>query len=226
MNFPRESGILLHPTSLPGPHGVGDFGDYAFRFVEWLEHAGQRLWQVMPLGPTGFGDSPYSSPSAFAGNPLLVSLTWLQGDGLLTDEDLAGAQEFPWDHVDYERVTPFRTDMLRRAFDRMEGGQSAELQSQFQTWLEDEPFWLADFALFTAVKADMGGGWWLDWPIEIRTKQDAAVAEYGARLATDVRFHKFVQFLFQRQWTEIRRYANERGIRIVGDIPIFVALDS
>lgn len=226
MKFPRESGILLHPTSLPGPHGIGDFGDASFRFIDWLQHAGQHLWQVMPLNPTGFGDSPYSSPSAFAGNPLLVSLSWLQGDGLLTDHDLADAPDFPDDRVDYEQVTPFRNAMLRRAFERMEAGEAADIAGEFGAYLADEPFWLEDFAEFVAIKADMGGGWWLEWPLEIRTRQPDAVESYRQRLAGEIRFHKFVQFLFQRQWATVRSYANERGIRIVGDIPIFVALDS
>jgi 4-alpha-glucanotransferase len=226
MTFPRESGILLHPTSLPGPHGIGDFGDGAFRFVEWLERAGQRLWQVMPLGPTGFGDSPYSSPSAFAGNPLLISLAWLQGDGLLTGDDLAPAADFSVDRVDYERVTPFKMDMLRRAYDRLEGGQSGELRSEFESYLGSEPFWLDDFALFTSIKAELGGGWWLDWPADIRAAEPEAIQTWREKLAGDIRFHKFIQFLFQRQWSEIRTYANQRNIDIVGDIPIFVALDS
>jgi 4-alpha-glucanotransferase len=226
MTFPRESGILLHPTSLPGPHGVGDFGDGAFRFIDWLSRAGQRLWQVMPLGPTGFGDSPYSSPSAFAGNPLFISLEWLKGDGLLSDEDLAGGGEFPVGRVDYERVTPFRNDVLRKAFDRMEQGSAPEIRDGFDAYLADEPSWLDDYALFVTIKADLGGGWWLDWPLDVRTKQASALEPYRQRLAGDIRFHKFVQFLFQRQWGAVRSYANDHGIRIVGDIPIFVALDS
>ena len=118
MIFPRESGVLLHPTSLPGPHGIGDFGDAAFRFIDWLADAGQRLWQVMPIGPTGFGDSPYSSPSAFAGNPLLISLPWLAGDGLLTADELGEAPWFPTDHVDFGAVGAFKQRMLRQAFER------------------------------------------------------------------------------------------------------------
>lgn len=226
MEFSRGSGILLHPTSLPGPHGIGDFGESAFRFVEWLARAGQRLWQVMPLNPVGFGDSPYSSPSAFAGNPLLVSLAWLHGDGLLTDDDLAGALDFPEHMVDYERVAPFRMDMLRRAFDRMEQGQSPELRGAFDAYLADAPVWLADYALFVSIKTELGGGWWLDWPHDIRTRQPEAMASWSEKLSIELRFHGFVQFLFRRQWHEVREYAHARGIQIVGDVPIFVALDS
>lgn len=226
MTFPRESGILLHPTSLPGPHGIGDFGDASYRFVEWLDRAGQRLWQVMPLGPTGFGDSPYSSPSAFAGNPLLVSLAALERDGLLSSEELEEETGFPVEPVDYERVTPFRMEMLRRAFDRMEGGDTADLREGFEEYLRNEPFWLDDYALFVAIKEDLGGGWWLDWPADIRSAESGAIQTWREKLSTEIRFHKFVQFLFRRQWNDVRAFANERGIRIVGDIPIFVALDS
>lgn len=226
MAFPRESGILLHPTSLPGPHGIGDFGESAFRFVDWLERAGQHLWQLMPLGPTGFGDSPYASPSAFAGNPLLVSLAWLAGDGLLENAELEPARGFPEHAVDFEQVALFRTEMLRRAFDRFRRGAASHLHAEFEQFLQDDVPWLADYAMFMSVKAALGGGWWPDWPEGIRTRAPEAMAEWQQRVAEDIRFHTFVQFLFQKQWQELRRYANERGIRIVGDIPIFVAYDS
>lgn len=226
MGLPRGSGILLHPTSLYGPHGSGDFGDAAFRFVEWLERAGQRLWQVMPLGPTGFGDSPYSSPSAFAGNPLLVSLGWLQGDGLLTEEDLRLDTPFPDQTVDYDRVTPYRMRLLRRAYDRLQVGAAPDLASRFDAYLNLAPSWLHDYALFTSIKENLGGGWWLDWPLEIRTREPKAVESWSHSLADEIRFHSFVQFLFHLQWSEVRSFANARGIQVIGDIPIFVALDS
>ncbi|HVL25695.1 MAG TPA: 4-alpha-glucanotransferase [Thermomicrobiales bacterium] len=226
MVFPRESGILLHPTSLPGPHGIGDFGDSAFRFIDWLERGGQRLWQVMPLGPTGFGDSPYSSPSAFAGNPLLISLAWLQGDGLLEEQELTPAREFPEHAVDFPRVVPFRMRMLRAAFDRFRRGAASHLRAEFETFVQEGAVWLDDFAMFMAIKEAVGGGWWPEWPEDIRRRTPEAMAAWRERVADDVRFHKFVQFLFQRQWQQLRHYANERGIRIIGDIPIFVAYDS
>jgi 4-alpha-glucanotransferase len=226
LQIPRESGILLHPTSLPGPHGIGDFGEAAFRFVEWLERAGQRLWQVMPLGPTGFGNSPYSSPSAFAGNPLMVSLAWLQGDGLLTEEELAPACEFPGHAVDFERVAPFRMRLLRVAYDRVEAEASSNLREAFEAYRAGAPNWLHDYALFVSIKDALGGGSWVEWPKDIRARQPEALASWRDKLADDVRFHEFVQFLFHHQWREVRAYANARGIRIIGDIPIFVALDS
>ena len=187
MEFPRESGILLHPTSLPGPHGIGDFGDSAFRFVDWLERAGQRLWQVMPLGPTGFGDSPYSSPSAFAGNPLLVSLESLKGEGLFGDEEIQPQFPFAEHMVDFENVTPFRMNLLRRAFDRLEEGAAPALKSDFESFLVDSPSWLHDYALFVSLKDALGGGWWLDWPKDIRTREPGAIEEWSEKLALDVR---------------------------------------
>lgn len=224
--FPRESGILLHPTSLPGPHGIGDLGDAAFRFVDWMQKAGQRLWQVMPLGPTGFGDSPYASPSAFAGNPWLVSLSWLGGDGLLAGSDWDDIPDFPDDHVDFERVVPFRRVMLRKAFDRFRRGAGGVYRQPFEAFCEKEERWLDDYALFMALKEHYGGAAWTEWPTETRLRQPEALDAMRQELSNEVRFHKFVQFQFRRQWGTLKQYANQRGIRVVGDIPIFVAGDS
>ena len=226
MQFPRESGILLHPTSLPGPHGIGDFGPGAFRFVDWLADAGQRLWQVMPLGPTGFGDSPYASPSAFAGNPLLVSLDWLRGDGLLEVGDLAETPAFSDERCDFGPVIDFKTAMLRRAFERFEVATRQHSSDAFTQFCRDEGDWLVDYALFMAVKEAHALAGWHDWDDPIRLREPGAVAEWSLTRATDIRYHKFVQFQFGRQWTELRRYANERGIRLIGDIPIFAGEDS
>ncbi len=226
MQFPRESGILLHPTSLPGPHGIGDFGSGAFRFVDWLADAGQRLWQVMPLGPTGFGDSPYASPSAFAGNPLLVSLDWLKGDGLLDDSDLAGIPSFPAERCDFGPVIDFKTSILRRAFDRFENRNRREPNEAFARFCRDEADWLDDYSLFMAVKEAHSLAGWHSWDDAIRLRKPSAVAEWSMSHATEIRYHKFVQFQFSGQWSELRRYANERGVRLVGDIPIFVGDDS
>ncbi|HEV2066896.1 MAG TPA: 4-alpha-glucanotransferase [Thermomicrobiales bacterium] len=224
--FPRESGILLHPTSLPGPHGIGDLGDAAFRFVDWLERAGQRLWQVMPLGPTGFGDSPYASPSAFAGNPLLVSLSWLGGEGLLEPSDWHDTPGFPDDRVDFEQVAPFRWRMLRRAYDRFRRGAASDQRQLFTAFCEEQKRWLDDYALFMALKSHYDGLAWTDWPEETRLRHPDALDRMRQELAQEVRFHQFVQFQFRRQWTALKRYANDRGVRIIGDIPIFVSGDS
>ena len=224
--FPRESGVLLHPTSLPGPHGIGDLGDAAFRFVDWLQRAGQRLWQVMPLGPTGFGDSPYASPSAFAGNPLLVSLSWLGGDGLLDASDWGEVPQFPDDAVDFERVVPFRRSLLERAYNRFRRGAGSALRQPFAAFCEREQRWLDDFALYMALKEHHGGAAWTEWPEDVRLRRPDALERARQDLASEIRFHQFVQFQFRRQWSTLKTYANERGIRIIGDIPIFVSGDS
>ncbi len=226
MRFPRESGILLHPTSLPGPHGIGDFGPGAFRFVDWLVEAGQRLWQVMPLGPTGFGDSPYASPSAFAGNPLLISLDWLRGDGLLDDADLAGMPAFPDDRCDFGPVFDVKTSLLRRAFDRFDHGNRGRANEAFEQFCRDQADWLDDYALFMAVKEGHSLAGWHTWEDSIRLRRPTAIDEWSTSRAPDIRYHKFVQFQFSSQWSELRRYANERNVRLVGDIPIFVGDDS
>ncbi len=224
MHFPRESGILLHPTSLPGDYGIGDFGDSAFRFIDWLEQAGQRLWQVMPLGPVGFGDSPYSSTSAFAGNSLLISLSVLKGDGLLTSDDLDDAPQFPEGSVDWDTARPWRESKLRLAYSRL--NDNAMMMAEFSRFIDQAPQWLRDYTLYISLKHHFEGGWWLDWPEDIRAHEGAAIEEYTVQLAAEIRYHSFVQFLFQRQWQNLRTYANSKGIRVIGDIPIFVALDS
>lgn len=224
MQFPRESGILLHPTSLPGEFGIGDFGDCAYRFVDWLEHAGQRLWQVMPLGPVGFGDSPYSSLSAFAGNALMVSPGVLKGDGLLTDDDLTDTPDFPEGRVDWEMVRAWRWEKLRLAYSRLD--EHPMLMAEFSHFIDVAPQWLRDYTLFVSLKDHFGGGWWLDWPADIRAHEGAAIEHWTVEMAAEIRFQSFVQFLFQRQWRTLRTYANQKGIRVIGDIPIFVALDS
>jgi 4-alpha-glucanotransferase len=225
MPFQRASGVLAHPTSFPGPHGIGDIGEAAFRFVDWLAVAGQRSWQVMPLGPTGYGDSPYASPSAFAGNPLLVSLTWLTGEDLLGVADL-DHPPFPDHEVQFGEVIHFKMAALREAFARFRRGAAAGQRPDFEAFVRDEKHWLEDFALYMALKDHFGQRPWVEWEAPIRLRQPEAVASWAERLRDDLRFHKFVQFQFRRQWAELKRYANERDVRIIGDIPIFVAHDS
>jgi 4-alpha-glucanotransferase len=226
MPFPRESGILLHPTSLPGRHGIGDFGEAAFRFVDWLAEAKQRLWQVMPLGPTGFGNSPYASSSAFAGNSLLISLDWLAGDGILEPSDFEGTPSFSDDFVDFDAVVSYKERLLRTAFDRFRRGAGTGLRADFEAFREREKRWVDDFALYMAVKDAHEHHAWQDWDEPIRLRHPEAIAEWTGKLSTEIRYYAFVQFLFARQWGELKQYANERSIRLVGDIPIFVAEDS
>ncbi len=222
----RVSGVLVHPTSFPGPHGIGDLGDSAFRFVEWLELAGQRLWQVLPLTPAGSGDSPYAAPSAFASNPLLVSLPWLAGDGLLDPGDLANPPDLSPYAVDLGAVAAYKLPLLRQAFDRFRRGAAAHLRPEIAAFADAQASWLDDYALFMALKDAHGGASWLDWEDDLRLRDAAALDAARHRFDADVRFYQFVQFQFRRQWGELKRYANEREIRIVGDMPIYVSHDS
>ena len=226
MTRDRVSGVLVHPTSFPGPHGIGDLGPAAFRFVDWLALAGQRRWQLMPLGPTGLGDSPYASPSAFAGNPLLVSLEWLGGEGLLRPEDFGQVPDFRDWEVDFGAVHEFKQPLLRRAYQRFVEQRDAMPSGEFDEFREQEAAWLEDFAIFQAAKTALAGAAWWTWDDALRRHEPAALARARAEWADEIAFHEFVQFQFRRQWTTLKRYANDRNIRIIGDIPIFVALDS
>ncbi|MCC6174585.1 MAG: 4-alpha-glucanotransferase [Chloroflexi bacterium] len=222
---PRRAGILLHPTSLPGAHGVGDLGAAAYRFVEYLEAGRQTLWQVMPLGPVGLGNSPYAARSAFAGNPLLIALDQLWGRGWLDEGDLRGP-DFPPDQVQFEEAAAFKERRLRMAFRRFERRAPAKDRAKLETFCGRHRAWLDDFALFMSIKEANGGRGWMDWERGLALRDPDAVDDARGALADDVRFHQFVQWIFFEQWGQLRRYANERGILIVGDIPIFVALDS
>jgi 4-alpha-glucanotransferase len=222
----RSSGILLHPTSLPGPHGIGDLGSAARAFVDFLVRSGQTLWQVLPLGPTGYGDSPYQCFSAFAGNPLLISLETLVEDGLLLAEDLQDAPAFPDDHVDFGAVIPWRNALLARAAERFADGADADLGQDFDAFCAAQASWLDDYALFMALKEENALATWSTWPKDVVRRDPLALEAARARLGTAVFKHKVCQLLFFRQWADLRRYANQRGVRIIGDIPIFVAYDS
>jgi 4-alpha-glucanotransferase len=225
MPIQRSAGILLHPTSLPGPYGIGSLGEWAFRWVDFLEAAGQRLWQVLPLGPTGYGDSPYQSFSAFAGNPYLVDLDLLRQEGLLGDEDLPG-EAFPDERVDFGAVIPAKLPALTRAFERFEAGAGEGQRESFAAFERSQGFWLEDFALFMALKEEHGGRAWNSWSTDARLRREDALSGARERLAPGLRRHKVWQWFFHRQWREVKRYANERGIAVVGDIPIFVSFDS
>ncbi len=223
----RTAGILLHPTSLPGPFGIGDLGPQAIRFLDWARDAGFFLWQVLPLGPTGYGDSPYQCFSAFAGNPYLISPELLLKEGLVEESDLEGVG-FKSDQVDYGHVIPWKLNLLRKAYGRFEDGGFSSMRKRmaaFQRRKTVQP-WLKDYALFMALKDANGGRCWLEWPMEFRARDGAALRRARRQYASEIRFHVFVQYLFASQWGCVREAAHQRGIRIVGDLPIYVALDS
>ncbi len=218
----RVSGILLHPTSLPGPYGIGDLGRRAYRFVDWLAEAGQRLWQVLPLGPTGYGDSPYQCFSAFAGNPLLIDLEDLVKRGYLDLDDLA-VPVFPTERVDYGRVIIWKNQILDLAYTRF---RQWPTPSSFDAFVRDQDWWLDDFALFMAIKKEHGGHAWPEWTPPLRDRRPKALKAARERLADEIQKLKFRQWLFFEQWNRLKQYANGLRIQIIGDIPIYVAIDS
>ena len=221
----RYSGVLAHPTSLPGPHGIGDLGQGTFDFLDWLARAKQTRWQILPLTPPGFGDSPYQSYSAFAGNPLLISLDRLRDDGLLNDADLQH-RDFPASQVDFSAVTAFKTERLRLAAERFQAGQGQTLRSDYERFVSEQAGWLDDYALFMALKDAHGGGLWTDWPEPERLRESAALDAARSRLAGEIGILAFIQFIFYRQWKAVHKRAKQLGIGIIGDIPIFVSEDS
>ena len=217
----RESGVLMHITSLPGPYGVGTMGKHAYSFVDFLKKAGQSKWQILPLTPTGFGDSPYQSCSAFAGNPYLIDLTLLVEEGLLRKEE---PDAITWsrtdNRVDFGLLYENRQRILKRAYDRFSDG--AELDK----FCSQNSGWLPDFALFMALKDENGGKPWYQWDKKLKHRDPDAVWEARRRLKETVRFHCFVQYLFHKQWQALRDYAGNAGVEIIGDVPIYVPLDS
>src|SRR5437868_5579473 len=223
-SVPRSSGVLLHPTSLPGPFGIGDLGPVAHAWVETLARAKQSWWQVLPLGPTGYGDSPYQSPSTFAGNPNLISPELLAERGLASAEDVA-ACEVPPGPANYEEVIPRKRELLRRANEHVEAGDAPGLWAEFRDWSAGRD-WLDDFALFMAIKEAHGHRPWWDWPQPLAKREPAALRTVSELLSDDIAAHRFAQFLFARQWSELRDHAHRLGVRIIGDLPIYVAHDS
>jgi 4-alpha-glucanotransferase len=222
---PRSAGVLLHPTSLPGPFGIGDLGAAAYAWVDALAGAKQTWWQILPLGPTGYGDSPYQCFSAFAGNPYLVSPQSLINDALLDSRDVA-AVSFPANRVDYGPVIQFKIRVLNQAWEGFQKGRAPGLREPFERFTRDEAAWLDDFALFMALKDAHQGRSWQEWTAPARMRQPEFLKKAKAEYAKAIAAHQFRQFLFFRQWQRLKAYANERGIQIIGDIPIFVSSDS
>jgi len=225
MPFSRSSGILLHPTSLPSRFGIGDLGPEAFSFVDFLAASGQRLWQVLPLGPTGYGDSPYMCFSAMAGNPLLISLEILKDKGLLDDEDLQALRNYP-NIVDYGRVITEKLPLLKKAWRCFRDGATTEQSSAFERFCQVNAHWLEDFALFMALKEHYHGKPWVKWNLSLVKRKRDAIKKAMVKYAKQMAFHRFLQFEFHQQITALRQYANQRKVSIIGDLPIYVAHDS
>ena len=219
----RASGILLHITSLPSPFGIGTLGREAYAFADFLHSAGQRYWQMLPTGATSYGDSPYQSFSAFAGNPYFIDLEQLREQGLLMQEELEAA--FWGDdprQVDYSAVYEARLPLLRKAFGRID----VRMQEALDTFIEEQASWLEEYALFMALKAQFGMRAWTDWPEELRLRKEEALSHYRALLSEEIRFFSFVQLLFFQQWDALKAHCASRGVKLIGDLPIYVAMDS
>ncbi len=226
MSFPRSSGILCHPTSFPSRYGIGDLGKGAYDFVDWLVKAKQQLWQVLPLGPTGYADSPYQAFSAFAGNPLLISPETLVWAGLLPADALVDAPAFPSHKVDFGPLIAYKQGLLRRSYEHFKAHATEAQRDGFRQFSERHASWLADFGLFMALKGYFGGGSWHGWPQDIRMRAGNALVYYWDKLGAEANYHQYLQWLFADQWSALKGYANAAGIQIIGDIPIFVAEDS
>lgn len=226
MNFPRASGILLHPTSLPGRFGIGDLGEEARKFADFLASTGQHLWQVLPLGPTGYGNSPYQCLSVFAGNPLLISPEELAADKLVDATDLENVPALPEDRVDYDAVIKFKTPLLRKSFEIFRTKAARGERNQFEVFCEQNASWLETYSLFMALKEAHSFAAWNTWEEGIRRRDPKSLEYWTRNLAHEMLYHKYQQYQFFTQWSRMKRYCNERGIRFIGDMPIFIALDS
>ena len=226
MTSSRVSGILLHPTSLPGRFGIGDLGSEAYRFADFLADAKQRLWQVLPLGPLGCGNSPYQCHSVFAGNPLLLSLEMLVEEGLLEAADLANAPHFPEHSVDFDAVRAFKLPLLQKSFRAFEDKASPGQRAGFESFCNEKASWLDEYALYTALKEAHSLQAWNMWEDDIKLRRTAAVKRWSKKLAREIRCHKYQQYQFFKQWSRLKKYCSDRGIRLFGDMPIFIALDS
>ena len=219
----RSAGILLSVTSLPGRYGIGCFSKSAYDFVDWLRGAGQTCWQILPLGPTSYGDSPYQSFSTFAGNPYFISLEELTEEGVLTKKECQSADFGKRaDDIDYEKIYKNRYPLLHKAYERSRISEDPD----YVCFAEENRWWLADYALFMAVKERFGGAPWTEWAEDIRLRRDYAMDYYRRELYFDIEFQQYLQYKFFSQWKKLKAYANEKGIQIIGDIPIYVAMDS
>ncbi len=223
----RFSGILAHPTSFPSPYGIGDLGDGAYQFIDFLKAAGQSLWQCLPLGPTGYGDSPYQSFSSFAGQPLIISPDRLKDMGLLSPEDLEDIPEWDEEKVDFGPVIIYKTKLLHMAYENFKTPElNASFAAAYASFCRKNKAWLDDYALFMALKDANGGKAWLEWPLEHKNADVRQRRALMRHFKDEAGYYKFIQFIFFTQWDELKTYAHDNGIRIIGDIPIFVSPDS
>jgi 4-alpha-glucanotransferase len=225
MRFERAAGILLHPTSLPGKFGIGDLGSETFNFIDFLESAGQTLWQLFPLGPTGYGDSPYQCFSAFAGNPNLISPEKLNEAGLLSGNDLASPRASNPHRINYGNIIKYKREILQKAFEKFKANHSLT-EENFEKFCDENSEWLDDFAFFMAAKDYHGGGLWTGWDKGLVKRNEKSLVNWKDKLTDGINYHKFVQYIFFKQWSDVKRYANSKRIQIIGDMPIFIAYDS
>lgn len=226
MRFPRAGGILLHPSSLPGNYGIGELGKSAFQFLDFLHETGLSLWQILPLGPTGYGNSPYQTLSAFAGNTMLIDLDSLVAENLLSRDSLVKLPPADPKRIDYGSVIAFRNELFAQIHRRFVDGKNQSMRAPYEHFLHENQFWLNDYAIFRAIKERYGNGPWTDWPEALIHREPAALQSHYEQLRERIESVKFNQFLFFRQWHAIKARANELGINIIGDVPIFIAHDS
>ena len=222
----RASGVLLHPTSLPGDFGIGTLGQSARDFIDFLSKAKQRYWQMLPLGPTGFADSPYQCFSAHAGNPNMIDLDELVKEGWLEEDDLLRQPGFDPDQVEFEQVQEFRKPLLKKAFQQFSSRTAQTVKLRFRNFVKEHYRWLNDFALYQALKGHFEGEPWYRWEIKIRKRELNSITHFQRLLKEEIDYHKFLQYLFFKQYLSLKSYAHKKSIQIIGDLPIYVALDS
>jgi len=222
----RSSGVLLHITSLPGNEGIGTFGENAFRFVDFLAENSQKMWQILPIGPVGFGNSPYQCYSAFAGNPLFIDLDLLVNDLLLQEKDSKKRPKFSSRQVDFHKIEKWKSPVLKKAFENFKINISEDLKKDYRSFLERNNWWLKDYVFFMAAKKQFKNKVWNKWDDKIKFRLENYLKELREKLATEIEYQKFLQFLFFRQWFRLKEYANLKGVQIIGDVPLYVSTDS
>jgi len=221
-NIPRSSGILLHITSLPGRYGIGSIGNQAYEFIDFLNKAGQKIWQICPIGPTGYGDSPYAMYSSFAGNPYFIDLDMLVSSRYIKSAILKDAPVFDDNYVDFPAVYAYKDTIFRSAFAQFKN----KIPQKFEQFIASEAFWLDDYALFMAIKNKYQGKPWYEWDIELKLRNPQAIKDIKAELTDEVLYRQFLQYIFNQQWAKLKKYATDKDIKIIGDIPIYPSLDS